>query len=82
MNQQPSEIALGKFYALVVLLIFILTVLCLASAIGLALYVDRVEKPSEAVESLVSVLSHCVTLFVGGFVGVLTGPGFARFSQR
>ena len=82
MKQQPSEIALGKLYALVVLLIFILTVLCLVSAIGLALYVDRVEKPSEAAESLVAVLSHCVTLFVGGFVGVLTGPGFARFSQQ
>ncbi len=82
MKQQPSEIALGKLYALVVLLIFILTVLCLVSVIGLALYVDRVEKPSEAAESLVVVLSHCVTLFVGGFVGVLTGPGFARFSQQ
>ena len=82
MNRQPNDIGLTKFYTLVVGLTFTLTVLCLASAISLAVYADQVQKPSGTVESLVPVLSHCFTMSVGGFAGRLTGPGLAGLSQR
>ena len=82
MNQQANDPTLGKFYVLVIILVFALMILCLVLAVGLAVYADQADKPSETVESLVPVLSHCVTLFAGGFAGILTGPGFARFTQH
>ena len=82
MNQQANDPTLGTFYILVIILVFALMIVCLISAVGLAVYADQTDKLSETVESLVPVLSHCVTLFAGGFAGILTGPGFARLNQQ
>ena len=81
MNNVPKELSLRRDYLGTVRWIVYLTILFALLAIALSVYADWVDKPGGAVEDSIKALWHCVTLSVGGLVGLLTGPRLATVSR-
>ena len=64
----------GGLYGQALTSITILAVLCLGSAIALAIYSDFLDKPGSAVESSIEQLWRAFYVLIGALVGFLTGP--------
>ena len=82
MKNQPSDSALSGSYFRIVRLLVGVAVLFAILAIILSVYVDSADGSQETVKHSIGILWHCVTLLVGGLVGLLTGPRLAAGSQN
>lgn len=77
MGKQP-KFTLGKTYTEIVSFLFFISLICLVSAIILSIYVDHFEKHNGMVEILIERLWDAFILVLGGLLGVVTGPRFAK----
>lgn len=77
MKNQHRNLALsGSYFRIVYLLIGVAVPFAI-----LAVYVDSASGSKETVKDSIGILWHCVTLLVGGLVGLLAGPRLATDSQ-
>ena len=79
-NNRSKELSLGWSYFRIVRWVIGLTILFAVLAAVLSVYADWANKPGGAVEGSINALWHCVTLSVGGLVGLLTGSKLATTS--
>ena len=81
MRNQPRGSALSGSYFRVVYLLIGVAVLFAILAVILSVYADSASGSGETVKESIGILWHCVTLLVGGLVGLLAGPRLATTSQ-
>ena len=73
-RNQPRRSALGGPYFGVVYALIGVAVLFAILAVVLSVYVDSADSSKETIKDSIGILWHCVTLLVGGLVGLLAGP--------
>ena len=71
MRNQPKSSALSRSYIGIVRLLIGVTVLFVVLAVVLSVCVDLAGGSWETVKDSIRILWHCVTLLVGGMVGLL-----------
>ena len=81
-RNQPRDSALSGSYFRIVYLLIGVAVLFAILAVILSVYVDSADGSRETVKDSIGILWHCVTLLVGGLVGLLAGPRLSTVSQN
>lgn len=81
MSNRPREATLSGSYFRIVYLLIAVAVFFAILAVILSVYVDSADGSKETVKDSIGILWHCVTLLVGGLVGLLTGPRLVAASQ-
>ena len=81
-NNRSNELSLRWSYFRIVRWVIGLTILFAVLAVVLSVYNDCANKPGGAVEGSINALWHCVTLSVGGLVGLVAGPQLTTTSQN
>ena len=82
MTRQPDELTLGKFYSQAVRTIAVLALVFAGLAVALDVYAGAVNSPEGAFGDSKRALWHLATTSLGGLVGLITGPIFARSSTN